>query len=160
MTGLRANVLNGHGRTSEETTTTTKAESARVWRRIVPVVYGFRNGDIVSKTICRRNENTYLGGTLSSNRKEPRQRRRRRASRVVYAYRRVYFVSKRKHCNDPSAGSPTETLLRLLLPLNDQVWSSSQRHRRRRNATATSPKTSLNHSIGSSDGRCVQRAGT
>ena len=28
--------------------------------------------------------------------------------------------------NDPSAGSPTETLLRLLLPLNDQVWSASQ----------------------------------
>ena len=26
--------------------------------------------------------------------------------------------------NDPSAGSPTETLLRLLLPLNDQVRSS------------------------------------
>ena len=26
--------------------------------------------------------------------------------------------------NDPSAGSPTETLLRLLLPLNDQVWKS------------------------------------
>ena len=25
------------------------------------------------------------------------------------------------HSNDPSAGSPTETLLRLLLPLNDQV---------------------------------------
>ena len=24
--------------------------------------------------------------------------------------------------NDPSAGSPTETLLRLLLPLNDRVW--------------------------------------
>ena len=31
-----------------------------------------------------------------------------------------------KFNNDPSAGSPTETLLRLLLPLNDQVWSSSQ----------------------------------
>ncbi len=29
--------------------------------------------------------------------------------------------------NDPSAGSPTETLLRLLLPLNGQVWLSSQR---------------------------------
>ena len=28
--------------------------------------------------------------------------------------------------NDPSAGSPTETLLRLLLPLNDTVWSSSR----------------------------------
>jgi hypothetical protein len=30
-----------------------------------------------------------------------------------------------KYSNDPSAGSPTETLLRLLLPLNDQVRSSS-----------------------------------
>ena len=31
------------------------------------------------------------------------------------ATHQVYFN------NDPSAGSPTETLLRLLLPLNDQV---------------------------------------
>lgn len=31
--------------------------------------------------------------------------------------------------NDPSAGSPTETLLRLLLPLNDQVWASSRWNR-------------------------------
>ena len=29
--------------------------------------------------------------------------------------------------NDPSAGSPTETLLRLLLPLESQVWPSSRR---------------------------------
>ena len=29
--------------------------------------------------------------------------------------------------NDPSAGSPTETLLRLLLPLNDKVWTASQK---------------------------------
>ena len=28
--------------------------------------------------------------------------------------------------NDPSAGSPTETLLRLLLPLNNKVWTASQ----------------------------------
>ena len=28
--------------------------------------------------------------------------------------------------NDPSAGSPTETLLRLLLPLNDKVWTASR----------------------------------
>jgi hypothetical protein len=27
--------------------------------------------------------------------------------------------------NDPTAGSPTVTLLRLLLPLNDQVWPTS-----------------------------------
>ena len=30
-------------------------------------------------------------------------------------------VSQKTNGNDPSAGSPTETLLRLLLPLNDQV---------------------------------------
>ena len=30
------------------------------------------------------------------------------------------------HVNDPSAGSPTETLLRLLLPLNDKVWVTSR----------------------------------
>jgi hypothetical protein len=30
------------------------------------------------------------------------------------------------HCvNDPSAGSPTETLLRLLLPLSDKVYLTS-----------------------------------
>lgn len=34
------------------------------------------------------------------------------------------FQSSATIVNDPSAGSPTETLLRLLLPLNDQVWSS------------------------------------
>jgi len=52
-------------------------------------------------------------------------------------------------------------LLRLLLPLNDQVRSSFRRtsalvagHAR------THPRISLSHSIGSSDGRCVQRAGT
>jgi hypothetical protein len=33
---------------------------------------------------------------------------------------------KPKFFNDPSAGSPTETLLRLLLPLNDQVWTTFQ----------------------------------
>jgi hypothetical protein len=63
--------------------------------------------------------------------------------------------------NDPSAGSPTETLLRLLLPLNDQVLSSF-RHTGSNVATraGTNPRISLNRSIGSSDGRCVQRAGT
>ena len=34
------------------------------------------------------------------------------------------FAKKQATVNDPSAGSPTETLLRLLLPLNAQVLSS------------------------------------
>ena len=41
-------------------------------------------------------------------------------------FQNVHKVGVGKFCffgcgNDPSAGSPTETLLRLLLPLNDQV---------------------------------------
>ena len=58
--------------------------------------------------------------------------------------------------NGPSAGSPTETLLRLLLPLNDKVHLSSRSILKE----SCSPEYSPDHSIGSSDGRCVQRAGT
>ena len=61
--------------------------------------------------------------------------------------------------NDPSAGSPTETLLRLLLPLSATVWTSF-RQLGSANRPASNPRSSLKHSIGSSDGRCVQRAGT
>jgi hypothetical protein len=39
-----------------------------------------------------------------------------------FIHQRVQGTAKaRAFDNDPSAGSPTETLLRLLLPLNDQV---------------------------------------
>ena len=78
--------------------------------------------------------------------------------------RRSFLCSRqqsgRGHVNDPSAGSPTETLLRLLLPLNDQVWTSFRQLEATKAARNASPEASLNHSIGSSDGRCVQRAGT
>ena len=60
--------------------------------------------------------------------------------------------------NDPSAGSPTETLLRLLLPLSDKVYSTLRKQNR--NCKVCTPKYSPDHSIGRSDGRCVQRAGT
>ena len=59
--------------------------------------------------------------------------------------------------NDPSAGSPTETLLRLLLPLDDKVHSTLHPSVRGHKGT---PKYSPDHPIGRSDGRCVQRAGT
>ena len=66
-----------------------------------------------------------------------------------------------KNGNDPYAGSPTNTLLRLLLPLNDPVWASFRyKPNDPRAARKTKPKISLKHSIGSSDGRCVQRTGT
>ena len=59
------------------------------------------------------------------------------------------WINNTECVNDPSAGSPTETLLRLLLPLSAQVYLTSLR-----------PSNSPKHSIGRSDGRCVQRAGT
>ena len=45
-------------------------------------------------------------------------------------------------CNDPSAGSPTETLLRLLLPLSDKIYLTF----RDTDKTAHSPKDSPDHS--------------
>ena len=63
--------------------------------------------------------------------------------------------------NDPSAGSPTETLLRLLLSPSDRVRASSRPTvPALARQTETNPRHSLNRSIDSSDGRCVQRAGT
>jgi hypothetical protein len=56
--------------------------------------------------------------------------------------------------NDPSAGSPTETLLRLLHPLSNMVCSISLA------AELLGPEGSPDYSIGASDGRCVHFAGT
>ena len=65
-------------------------------------------------------------------------------------------LSERPFCNDPYTGSPTKTLLRLLLPRSDQVRITS-RSRRRREAGCRSQSVSLTKPlIGSSDGRCVQ----
>ncbi|KAL9384432.1 hypothetical protein Peur_004549 [Populus x canadensis] len=51
----------------------------------------------------------------------PTPRLRGRAPSTQFPWR----FSRRGFDNDPSAGSPTETLLRLLLPLNDKVqWTS------------------------------------
>ena len=37
------------------------------------------------------------------------------------------LIFKIECVNDPSAGSPTETLLRLLLPLSDKVYETSRK---------------------------------
>ena len=73
----------------------------------------------------------------------------------------VHDWKQSRNGNDPYAGSPTNTLLRLLLPLNDPVWASFRyKPNDPKAARKTKPKISLKHSIGSSDGRCVQRTGT
>ena len=60
--------------------------------------------------------------------------------------------------NDPSAGSPTDTVLRLLHPLDDKAHDTSFRSAMREQSD--SPCSLPDHPIGWSDGRCVQRAGT
>ena len=62
--------------------------------------------------------------------------------------------------NDPSEGSPTKTLLRLLLPLNDKFNGLLATSRAANRPRRRDPNISPDHSIGRSDGRCVQRAGT
>ena len=80
---------------------------------------------------------------------------------IVRSENILFMIWKIKYGNDPYAGSPTNTLLRLLLPLNDPVWASFRYiPNDPRAARKTKPKISLKHSIGSSDGRCVQRTGT
>ena len=51
----------------------------------------------------------------------PKGERQRRGEK------RSKFAERIDHSNDPSAGSPTETLLRLLLPLGGRVYRSSRR---------------------------------
>ena len=58
-------------------------------------------------------------GEEAGRRPLPGAARRRNEGRVRVGSERV-----RTLFNDPSAGSPTETLLRLLLPLNDRVWTT------------------------------------
>ena len=55
----------------------------------------------------------------------------------IYKINFIYILKLfwKRSINDPSAGSPTETLLRLLLPLNNQVRSTSAK-------TTVTPKAS------------------
>ena len=56
--------------------------------------------------------------------------------------------------NDPSAGSPTETLLRLIPSLSESTSTTS------RHPGDANPENSSAHSIDGSGGRCVQKIGT
>ena len=73
--------------------------------------------------------------------------------------RPAMFKFRIQHANDPSTGSPTETLLRLLLPLSDKAHKIYHTIFQQTD-WCSSPNYSPDHSIGRSDGRCVQRAGT
>ena len=54
--------------------------------------------------------------------------------------------------NDPSAGSPTETLLRLLLPLSDKVHETSHRNSGEPEKTAVRIIHRITQSVGATGG--------
>jgi hypothetical protein len=54
--------------------------------------------------------------------------------------------------NDPSAGSPTETLLRLLLPLSDKVHSTSRSRPRKPKTAAVRSIHRITQSVGATGG--------
>ena len=56
------------------------------------------------------------------------------------------------YANDPSAGSPTETLLRLLLPLSDKVHKASCNTSRRLDAIAIQMIHRITQSVGATGG--------
>ena len=80
--------------------------------------------DIKIVTIAHSESTNNLQSTLEHTRT---QQVRTHTSRLANFFPSNALTSADANSNnDPSAGSPTETLLRLLLPLNDQVWSSSK----------------------------------
>ena len=68
-------------------------------------------------------------------------------------YKRGKSLALKKYMNDPSAGSPTETLLRLLLPLSDKVRISSHRGQSVNAPIAAVPKPHrITQSVGATGG--------
>ena len=66
------------------------------------------------------------GGQLAPKRRQSRRQTGRRPEAKCPRFFQTCSREVNEFDNDPSAGSPTETLLRLLLPLNAQVWESSR----------------------------------
>ena len=55
-------------------------------------------------------------------------------------------------CNDPSAGSPTETLLRLLLPLSDKVHETFRRNVQKLSTASVRIIHRITQSVGATGG--------
>ncbi len=98
------------------------------WRRYLTTWF------LPQTPISRQKKFLYLGGDkeIEKNERTYEQTNRRTHEQIP---RHRQFIpppgqSSRNHVsiiNDPTAGSPTVTLLRLLLPLNDQVCPTSRK---------------------------------
>ena len=65
---------------------------------------------------------------------------------------RVFHEHELDSVNDPSAGSPTETLLRLLLPLSDKVHEAFQRNVQRLSTASVRIIHRITQSVGATGG--------
>ena len=89
---------------------------------------------LVRKSSITKNVSTKLRKGVKYKKKSPIDGKTSQSKQTVLSYAKpsngLHYSAQRVdtwiRVNDPSAGSPTETLLRLLLPLNDQVWSTSR----------------------------------
>lgn len=80
-----------------------------------------------------------------ANHSSPFRRKAKRRKRTKNRTQRVRWGMKRRfgwYVIDPSAGSPTETLLRLLLPLSDKIYLTFREQLKE----VHSPKDSPDHS--------------
>ena len=77
--------------------------------------------------ICFQQEWAHLENLSQKERLNRHRSKLREVRRVVLeTNRRMNIKYSDNFVNDPSAGSPTETLLRLLLPLNDKIQTTSR----------------------------------
>ena len=73
------------------------------------------------KPLGLRHCRTQCGGTVQTGTDPEAHTASKPAICIPRVSSKLDFAKKQATVNDPSAGSPTETLLRLLLPLNGQV---------------------------------------
>ena len=101
--------------------------------------------------------------TLELTRPQGNTRAWRRCAAVTHEFRKQIFHHKRpshqkSQCrelisaNDPSAGSPTETLLRLLLPLSDKVHETFQHNVQKLSTASVRIIHRITQSVGATGG--------
>ena len=78
------------------------------------------------KPLGLRHCRTQCGGTVQTGTDPEAHTASKPAICIPRVSSKLNFAKKQATVNDPSAGSPTETLLRHLLPLNDKVWTASR----------------------------------
>ena len=90
-------------------------------QRLPNAQFAFREHALAS---CRRSHGvSQFAASFFDTRADAATAKRRRCIKICKVEKKI--TGWKKISNDPSAGSPTETLLRLFLPLSDKVYKIS-----------------------------------